>query len=131
MLIWQYTVRPCSICLFKLVCSVVSVDHPVSQPIPMGGRRGAGFPGADAASILSPRDASGGLGVKMVEYVLGGSPTGNTLFFNVFVISQVSPLEHLVPESCKIIIITLTSGEDFVLYFPRGAKYNDYFKQFS
>lgn len=42
----------------------------------MGARRGA-FPTADAGSILSPRDATGGLGVKMVEYVLGGSPTGN------------------------------------------------------
>lgn len=64
------------ICIcFNVVCLFVSVDHPVSQPIPMGGRRG--FPGADAANILSPRDASGGLGVKMVEYVLGGSPTGN------------------------------------------------------
>lgn len=25
--------------------------------------------------FYSPRDSSGGLGVKMVEYVLGGSPT--------------------------------------------------------
>lgn len=25
--------------------------------------------------IFSPRDSTGGLGVKMVEYVLGGSPT--------------------------------------------------------
>ncbi|XP_031626222.1 maternal protein pumilio-like isoform X2 [Contarinia nasturtii] len=28
-----------------------------------------------SAGILSPRDSTGGLGVKMVEYVLGGSPT--------------------------------------------------------
>lgn len=26
-------------------------------------------------AIFSPRDSTGGLGVKMVEYVLGGSPT--------------------------------------------------------
>lgn len=26
-------------------------------------------------SLNSPRDSTGGLGVKMVEYVLGGSPT--------------------------------------------------------
>ena len=25
--------------------------------------------------FFSPRDSTGGLGVKMVEYVLGGSPT--------------------------------------------------------
>lgn len=25
--------------------------------------------------LFSPRDSTGGLGVKMVEYVLGGSPT--------------------------------------------------------
>lgn len=41
----------------------------------MGTRRGVAFPGGDAGSILSPRDTAG-LGVKMVEYVLGGSPTG-------------------------------------------------------
>ncbi|XP_026466684.1 maternal protein pumilio-like [Ctenocephalides felis] len=34
-----------------------------------------GSSGADNASILSPRDSTSGLGVKMVEYVLGGSPT--------------------------------------------------------
>lgn len=39
------------------------------------GRRGA-FAGGDTASILSPRGSdTGGLGVKMVEYVLGSSPT--------------------------------------------------------
>ncbi|KAL1513303.1 hypothetical protein ABEB36_002725 [Hypothenemus hampei] len=46
----------------------------------MGGRRGV-FPGAggDPGGILSPRgsDGPGGLGVKMVEYVLGTSPTGD------------------------------------------------------
>lgn len=41
----------------------------------MSTRRGVAFPGGDAGSILSPRDTAG-LGVKMVEYVLGGSPTG-------------------------------------------------------
>lgn len=48
------------------------------------GRRPAGFPtgatgtGADTGGgILSPRGSdNGGLGVKMVEYVLGTSPTG-------------------------------------------------------
>lgn len=50
-------------------------EHNVGVPM-MGGRRGVAFPGGDAGSILSPRD-SAGLGVKMVEYVLGGSPTGN------------------------------------------------------
>lgn len=47
------------------------------------GRRAGAFPGdsasaavAAASSILSPRGSdSGGLGVKMVEYVLGTSPT--------------------------------------------------------
>lgn len=39
------------------------------------GRRG-GFAGGDTGSILSPRGSdTGGLGVKMVEYVLGSSPT--------------------------------------------------------
>lgn len=44
----------------------------------MSTRRGVAFPGGDAGSILSPRD-TGGLGVKMVEYVLGGSPTGKEM----------------------------------------------------
>uniref|UniRef100_A0AAR5Q323 PUM-HD domain-containing protein n=1 Tax=Dendroctonus ponderosae TaxID=77166 RepID=A0AAR5Q323_DENPD len=52
-------------------------DH---GPLAMGGRRGV-FPGAggDPGGILSPRgsDGPGGLGVKMVEYVLGTSPTGD------------------------------------------------------
>lgn len=54
-------------------------EHAVSAPLAMGGRRG-GFPGAggDPGGILSPRsDGPGGLGVKMVEYVLGTSPTGD------------------------------------------------------
>lgn len=42
-------------------------------------RRTGAFPagGVDSSSILSPRgsDSTGGLGVKMVEYVLGTSPT--------------------------------------------------------
>lgn len=37
--------------------------------------------------IFSPRDSTGGLGVKMVEYVLGGSPTNKD-----------SPLSALVPR---------------------------------
>lgn len=52
----------------------IAVEHNVGVPM-MGTRRGVAFPGGDAGSILSPRDTAG-LGVKMVEYVLGGSPTG-------------------------------------------------------
>ncbi|KAL3281571.1 hypothetical protein HHI36_004779 [Cryptolaemus montrouzieri] len=50
------------------------IEHPVSASLM--GRRG-GFPGGDTGSILSPRgsDNGAGLGVKMVEYVLGTSPT--------------------------------------------------------
>jgi pumilio RNA-binding family len=48
----------------------------MSQPISMVPRRASGFPGSDAANMLSPRSSeSGGLGVKIVEYVLGSSPT--------------------------------------------------------
>nr|XP_037872005.1 pumilio homolog 2 isoform X3 [Bombyx mori] len=54
--------------------SAQAVEHNVSVAM-MGNRRGVTFPGGDAGSILSPRDTAG-LGVKMVEYVLGGSPTG-------------------------------------------------------
>lgn len=59
----------------------------------MGTRRGVAFPGGDAGSILSPRDTAG-LGVKMVEYVLGGSPTGmvyagiKTCFYDVQFLSR-------------------------------------------
>lgn len=53
-----------------------TVEHALPM---MSARRGVAFPGGDAASILSPRDTAG-LGVKMVEYVLGGSPTGNVVF---------------------------------------------------
>lgn len=46
----------------------------MSTPLAMGRR--VGFAGGDSGSILSPRGSdSGGLGVKMVEYVLGTSPT--------------------------------------------------------
>lgn len=48
-------------------------DHAVSAPLPMARRA---FSGADTGNILSPRGSdTGGLGVKMVEYVLGTSPT--------------------------------------------------------
>lgn len=57
----------------------------MSQPITMAGRRGGSYPagggtggggGDSGGSILSPRGSdTGGLGVKMVEYVLGTSPT--------------------------------------------------------
>ncbi|KAL4705644.1 hypothetical protein ACJJTC_011206 [Scirpophaga incertulas] len=53
--------------------SAQAVEHNVGVPM-MSARRGVAFPGGDAGSILSPRDTAG-LGVKMVEYVLGGSPT--------------------------------------------------------
>ncbi|XP_072376828.1 maternal protein pumilio isoform X3 [Diabrotica undecimpunctata] len=57
-------------------------EHAVSASLAMGRRAGgfAGGGGGDTGgggSILSPRGSdNGGLGVKMVEYVLGTSPTG-------------------------------------------------------
>lgn len=57
----------------------IVADYAVSQPISMSSRRAGSFPGSDAASILSPRSETGGLGVKMVEYVLGSSPTSKDL----------------------------------------------------
>lgn len=55
-------------------------DHAVSQPITMVQRRSGSFPGSEAGNILSPRSSeTGGLGVKMVEYVLGTSPTSKEL----------------------------------------------------
>jgi len=52
-------------------------EHAVTQPMSMAPRRVGGFVGgADASNMLSPRSSdTGGLGVKMVEYVLGTSPT--------------------------------------------------------
>ncbi|XP_008473520.1 pumilio homolog 1-like [Diaphorina citri] len=57
-----------------------SSDHGVTQGmamVPSARRPGATFPGTDnGAGVLSPRSSdSSGLGVKMVEYVLGTSPT--------------------------------------------------------
>ena len=62
---------------FLFLCA----DHSVSQPITMvPPRRSGSFPGSEASNILSPRSSeTGGLGVKMVEYVLGSSPTGKDL----------------------------------------------------
>ncbi|XP_046669067.1 pumilio homolog 2 isoform X4 [Homalodisca vitripennis] len=55
-------------------------DHAVSQPITMVARRSGSFPGSEAGNILSPRSSeTSGLGVKMVEYVLGTSPTNKDL----------------------------------------------------
>lgn len=55
-------------------------DHAVSQPITMVARRSGSFPGSEAGNILSPRSSeTSGLGVKMVEYVLGSSPTNKDL----------------------------------------------------
>lgn len=52
----------------------------MSQPL-MVTRRSGSFPASESAgSILSPRSSeTSGLGVKMVEYVLGTSPTGKDL----------------------------------------------------
>lgn len=61
--------------VFLTLTFILAVEHNVGVPTMMGTRRGVAFPGGDGC-ILSPRDAAG-LGVKMVEYVLGGSPTGN------------------------------------------------------
>jgi hypothetical protein len=61
---------------------VALTDHAVSQPISMGHgpRRSGSFPGSEVANVLSPRSSeTGGLGVKMVEYVLGTSPTNKDL----------------------------------------------------
>lgn len=66
----------------------------------MSTRRGVAFPGGDAGSILSPRDTAG-LGVKMVEYVLGGSPTGN--------------LEHYYLDS--VIIYILIVQRNFIFLY--------------
>lgn len=63
--------------MLSLYNFVLAVEHNVGVPM-MSTRRGVAFPGGDAGCILSPRDAAG-LGVKMVEYVLGGSPTGEFL----------------------------------------------------
>lgn len=55
-------------------------EHAVSQPIAMVPRRSGSFPGSEATNILSPRSSeTGGLGVKMVEYVLGSSPTSKEI----------------------------------------------------
>ncbi|CAG2119318.1 unnamed protein product, partial [Medioppia subpectinata] len=55
-------------------------DHAVSQPIMVNSRRSGSYPGSDQPLMLSPRSTdTGGLGVKMVEYVLGSSPTAKDL----------------------------------------------------
>lgn len=78
------------------------MEHNVGVPM-MSTRRGVAFPGGDAGSILSPRDTAG-LGVKMVEYVLGGSPTGN--------------LEHYYLDSVIIyILITNNLQRNFIFLY--------------
>ncbi|KAL7294613.1 hypothetical protein TKK_0011919 [Trichogramma kaykai] len=58
-------------------------DHAVSQPISMGSSRrvgvGSGYhQTSEVGAVLSPRSSeASGLGVKMVEYVLGSSPTNS------------------------------------------------------
>ncbi|GAB6023918.1 hypothetical protein CHUAL_008651 [Chamberlinius hualienensis] len=54
-------------------------EHAVSQPI-MVQRRSGSYPGGDMAAVLSPRSSeAGGLGMKMVEYLLSGSPPSKDL----------------------------------------------------
>lgn len=68
---------PCRVLLIYHSCVT---DHAVSQPITMVARRSGSFPGSEAGNILSPRSSeTSGLGVKMVEYVLGTSPTNKDL----------------------------------------------------
>lgn len=62
----------------------------------MGPRRSGSFPGSEVANVLSPRSSeTGGLGVKMVEYVLGTSPTNKDLIE--------SRMRGLVLVSCKLL----------------------------
>ncbi|XP_067124940.1 pumilio homolog 2-like isoform X1 [Centruroides vittatus] len=54
-------------------------EHAMSQPV-MVQRRSGSYPGSDTANLLSPRSTdTGGLGMKMVEYVLGSSPVSKDL----------------------------------------------------
>lgn len=65
----------------------------------MGPRRSGSFPGSDVANVLSPRSSeTGGLGVKMVEYVLGTSPTNKDLESRMRGLVLVS-LPNLLPYS--------------------------------
>ncbi|XP_077557114.1 pumilio homolog 2-like [Haemaphysalis longicornis] len=56
-----------------------SSEHAVSQPIMVQQRRSGSYPGSGdqgGTSMFSPRSSeTSGLGVKVVEYVLGSSPT--------------------------------------------------------
>ena len=55
-------------------------NHAVSQPIMVNSRRSGSYPGSDGPSMLSPRsNDTGGLGVKICEYVLESSPTSKDL----------------------------------------------------
>ncbi|XP_070533755.1 pumilio homolog 2-like isoform X3 [Ptychodera flava] len=75
-------------------------DHSVSQPIVMQRR---GYQPGDANAVLSPRSESGGgLGVSMVEYVLGSSPQGKELETRLGRMKQgygAPPNENSLPES--------------------------------
>ena len=43
-------------------------------------RRPGSFPGSNPGNVLSPQSSeTSALGVNMVEYVLGGSPTGKDM----------------------------------------------------
>jgi hypothetical protein len=90
-------IRNCSL-IFQLTANrfVTVTDHAVSQPITMGPRRSGSFPGSEVANVLSPRSSeTGGLGVKMVEYVLGTSPTNKDLE---------SRMRALVLVSCSVCV---------------------------
>lgn len=80
MLIFCYLVYT-TFLLILMLCYVSIADHAVSQPITMVARRSGSFPGGEGGNILSPRSSeTSGLGVvKMVEYVLGSSPTSKDL----------------------------------------------------
>ncbi|XP_064652654.1 pumilio homolog 2-like isoform X4 [Lineus longissimus] len=55
-------------------------EHAISQPISVVQRRPGSFPSSEANNVLSPRSSeAGALGVNMVEYVLGGSPSGKEI----------------------------------------------------
>ena len=100
---------------------VCVADHAVSQPITMGPRRSGSFPGSEVANVLSPRSSeTGGLGVKMVEYVLGTSPTNKDLESRMRALVLVS---CSICVSCFLFLVNLIARESqfqlelFILLF--------------
>jgi hypothetical protein len=65
--------------------------------------------------FFSPRDSTGGLGVKMVEYVLGGSPTNKES-----PLALDSRLRNLKIDEVKVSIIITTTQEN-VLKLSNGT----------